>query len=54
MLLLQVLDARDPLGGRSKFVEEEVRRREGDGKKLIAVVNKIGELDLSRWSLIRL
>lgn len=40
----QVLDARDPLGGRSKFVEEEVRRREGDGKKLIAVVNKIGEL----------
>ncbi|KAL7408862.1 P-loop containing nucleoside triphosphate hydrolase protein [Mrakia frigida] len=40
-VIIQVLDARDPLGGRSKFVEEEVRRREGDGKKLIAVVNKI-------------
>lgn len=37
-----MLDARDPLGGRSKYVEDEVRRREGDGKKLIAVVNKIG------------
>jgi nuclear GTP-binding protein len=48
-----VLDARDPLGGRSKFVEEEVRRREGDGKKLIAVVNKIGEFASIQINLAR-
>ena len=42
-VIIQVLDARDPLGGRSRYVEDEVRRREGEGKKLIAVVNKIGE-----------
>ncbi len=44
-VILQVLDARDPEGTRSRWVEDEVRKREGDGKKLIGVVNKIGESD---------
>jgi 50S ribosomal subunit-associated GTPase HflX len=42
-VIIQVLDARDPEGTRSRWVEEEVRKREADGKKLLAVVNKIGE-----------
>lgn len=41
--IVMVLDARDPEGCRSRLVEEEVRRREHDGKKLIFVLNKIGE-----------
>jgi nuclear GTP-binding protein len=41
-LILLVLDARDPEGCRSRLVEDEVRRRESDGKKLIFVLNKIG------------
>jgi hypothetical protein len=41
-LILSVLDARDPEGCRSKLVEDEVRRRESDGKKLIFILNKIG------------
>jgi len=41
-LILMVLDARDPEGCRSKLVEDEVRRRESDGKKLIFILNKIG------------
>lgn len=41
-VIIQVLDARDPDGTRSRWVEEEVRKREADGKKLLAVVNKIG------------
>ena len=41
-LILLVLDARDPEGCRSKLVEDEVRRRESDGKKLIFILNKIG------------
>ncbi|GFZ42663.1 hypothetical protein JCM24511_00380 [Saitozyma sp. JCM 24511] len=40
-VIIQVLDARDPEGTRSRWVEEEVRKREADGKKLLAVVNKI-------------
>lgn len=40
-VIIQVLDARDPEGTRSRWVEEEVRKREGEGKRLIAVVNKI-------------
>jgi len=40
-VILQVLDARDPEGTRSKWVEEEVRKKEGEGKRLIGVVNKI-------------
>ncbi|KAL6310264.1 P-loop containing nucleoside triphosphate hydrolase protein [Sparassis latifolia] len=40
-IIILVLDARDPEGCRSRLVEEEVRRREGEGKKLIFVLNKI-------------
>jgi GTPase Era involved in 16S rRNA processing len=42
-IILLVLDARDPEGCRSRLVEEEVRRRESEGKKLVFVLNKIGE-----------
>lgn len=41
-VIIQVLDARDPEGTRSRWVEEEVRKRESQGKKLLGVVNKIG------------
>lgn len=40
-VIIQVLDARDPEGTRSRWVEEEVRKRDASGKKLLAVVNKI-------------
>ena len=40
-IILLVLDARDPEGCRSRLVEEEVRRRESEGKKLIFVLNKV-------------
>ncbi|KDQ58170.1 hypothetical protein JAAARDRAFT_34986 [Jaapia argillacea MUCL 33604] len=40
-IIILVLDARDPEGCRSRLVEEEVRRRENEGKKLIFVLNKI-------------
>ena len=42
-IILLVLDARDPEGCRSKLVEEEVRRRESEGNKLVFVLNKIGK-----------
>lgn len=42
-IIILVLDARDPEGCRSRLVEEEVRRRESEGKKLVFVLNKIGE-----------
>jgi hypothetical protein len=35
--ILLVLDARDPAGCRSRLVEEEVRRREAEGKRLVFV-----------------
>lgn len=38
-VIIQVLDARDPMGCRSPSVEEQVRRSE---KRLVCVVNKIG------------
>ena len=41
-VVVLVLDARDPEGCRSRLVEEEVRRRENEGKKLVFVLNKIG------------
>jgi nuclear GTP-binding protein len=41
-VIVLVLDARDPEGCRSRLVEEEVRRRENEGKKLVFVLNKIG------------
>ncbi|WVR03890.1 hypothetical protein IAU60_000889 [Kwoniella sp. DSM 27419] len=40
-VIIQVLDARDPEGTRSRWVEDEVRKRDFQGKKLLAVVNKI-------------
>ncbi|TDL23440.1 hypothetical protein BD410DRAFT_787277 [Rickenella mellea] len=40
-IVILVLDARDPEGCRSRLVEEEVRRREHEGKKLVFVLNKI-------------
>jgi nuclear GTP-binding protein len=42
-VIIQVLDSRDPEGTRSRWVEEEVRKRDLDGKKLLAVMNKIGK-----------
>ena len=45
-IVILVLDARDPEGCRSRLVEEEVRRREAEGKKLVFVLNKIGVLSL--------
>lgn len=42
-VIIQVLDARDPEGTRSRWVEEEVRKRDIEGKKLLAVMNKIGK-----------
>jgi nuclear GTP-binding protein len=41
-IILLLLDARDPEGCRSRLVEEEVRRREHEGKRLVFVLNKIG------------
>lgn len=43
-IVILVLDARDPEGCRSRLVEEEVRRRESEGKKLVFVLNKIGAI----------
>ncbi|KAK7035378.1 nuclear GTP-binding protein nug1 [Paramarasmius palmivorus] len=40
-IIMLVLDARDPEGCRSRLVEEEVRRRESEGKKLVFVLNKV-------------
>jgi nuclear GTP-binding protein len=45
-IVVLVLDARDPEGCRSRLVEEEVRRREHEGKKLVFVLNKIGTSSL--------
>lgn len=41
-IIILVLDARDPQSCRSRLVEEEVRRRESEGKRLVFVLNKIG------------
>jgi nuclear GTP-binding protein len=43
-IIIHVLDARDPEGCRSRLVEEEVKRRESEGKKLVFVLNKIGAI----------
>ncbi|KAJ8517896.1 hypothetical protein ONZ45_g4991 [Pleurotus djamor] len=45
-IIILVLDARDPEGCRSRLVEEEVRRREAEGKKLIFVLNKVVKLGI--------
>ena len=49
-VVLEVLDARDPLGCRCLQVEEAVLTS-GANKKLILVLNKIGEESLSPPSL---
>ena len=48
-VVLLVLDARDPAGCRSRLVEEEVRRREAEGKRLVFVLNKIGTHSFSLY-----
>lgn len=40
-VIVQVLDARDPDGTRSRWVEDEVRKKEAEGKRLMCVLNKI-------------
>lgn len=40
--MIEVLDARDPLGYRCPQLEEAVLKREGN-KKLLLVLNKIGK-----------
>jgi nuclear GTP-binding protein len=42
-VLIEVLDARDPVGTRCRAVERELRSLDGGRKKLILVLNKIGE-----------
>ena len=39
-MVLLVLDARDPAGCRSRLVEEEERRREAEGKRLLFVLTR--------------
>ena len=52
-IILLVLDARDPEGCRSRLVEEEVRRRESEGKKLVFVLNKIGKFFSNQtWKML--
>lgn len=51
-IVILVLDARDPEGCRSRLVEEEVRRRETEGKKLVFVLNKIGAFHYNRLFVI--
>jgi nuclear GTP-binding protein len=53
-VIVLVLDARDPAGCRSRLVEEEVRRREAEGKRLVFVLNKIGTSRISLIHVLRL
>ena len=41
-VVIQVLDARDPMGCRSRIVEDQVRQAGGD-KKMVLVINKTGQ-----------
>jgi nuclear GTP-binding protein len=41
-VIIQVLDARDPMGCRSRLVEDEVRKAAGD-KMMVLALNKTGQ-----------
>lgn len=47
-VVIEVLDARDPVGTRCRAVERELKAMDGGRKKLVLVLNKIGASFLPR------